>query len=224
MQRVDVKVVAPGVVEGEFCRITSASLAGIPAHEWPKEDEPMSKIARHALIMLGCSCVLAAVLSSCAHAAPSAISSSRQPFSESTLPYYLVRQTDAPITIDGRPDEFAWAAAPQIDGLTRILNDYGRVQQATRAKILWDEEALYSAFACRDTDMWALYIEEDDPMWSEEVVEAFIDPDGDDSENRTRLEEELALIQEEATPLSEHNRTETEFTDPERFGIIEFAP
>ncbi len=139
----------------------------------------MSRIASHALITLGCSCVLAAGLSTSTHAAESAVSSSRQPFSESTLPHYLVRQTDSPITIDGRLDEFAWAAAPQIDGLTRILNDYGRVQQATRAKIVWGEEALYIAFACRDTDMWALYTEEDDPMWSEEVVEAFIDPDGD---------------------------------------------
>jgi hypothetical protein len=59
--------------------------------------------------------------------------------------------------------------------------------------------------------------------------------DEDDSENRRRLEAELALIQEEAKPLFEHNSAATEYTawsptfqrgfhHPERFGIIEFAP
>ena len=100
-------------------------------------------------------------------------------FSESPLPLYMVRQAGGEISVDGRLDEFDWAAAPQIDAFTRILNDYGRVARPTRARMLWDHEALYIAYACRDPDMWALFTEEDDPMWSEEVVEVFIDPDGD---------------------------------------------
>lgn len=101
------------------------------------------------------------------------------PFSEAPLPHYLVRHATGAIAVDGQLDEFDWAAAPQIDGFARILNDYGQVLNATRARMIWDDEALYIAFACRDRDMWALYTQEDDPMWSEEVVEAFIDPDGD---------------------------------------------
>lgn len=100
-------------------------------------------------------------------------------FSESPLPHYMVRQAGGEISVDGRLDEFDWATAPQIDAFTRILNDYGRIANPTRARMLWDDEALYVAYACRDADMWALFTEEDDPMWSEEVVEVFIDPDGD---------------------------------------------
>ncbi len=100
-------------------------------------------------------------------------------FSESSLPLYMVRQAGGEISVDGRLGEFDWAAAPQIDAFTRILNDYGLVARPTRARMLWDDEALYIAYACRDPDMWALFTEEDDPMWSEEVVEVFIDPDGD---------------------------------------------
>ena len=44
--------------------------------------------------------------------------------------------------------------------------------------MLWDGEYFYFGFACRDPDIWAIFTEEDDPMWSEEVVEVFIDPDG----------------------------------------------
>ena len=100
-------------------------------------------------------------------------------FSEAPLPHYLIRQARGEISVDGRLDEFDWAAASQINGFTRILNDYGRIASPTRARMLWDDEALYVSFACRDREMWALFTEEDDPMWSEEVVEIFIDPDGD---------------------------------------------
>lgn len=118
-------------------------------------------------------------LAVCSHAAVTTPAPNPEPYTEAPLPYYLVRRAAGAIAIDGRIDEFAWAAAPQINGLTRILNDYGRVVHPTRARMLWDDEALYIAFACSDPDMWALYTQEDDPMWSEEVVEAFIDPDGD---------------------------------------------
>ena len=101
------------------------------------------------------------------------------PFSEAPLPHYLLRQARGGIDIDGRLDEFDWAAASQINTFTRILNDYGRIANPTRARMLWDDEGLYIAFACRDRNAWALFTEEDDPMWSEEVVEVFIDPDGD---------------------------------------------
>lgn len=126
-----------------------------------------------------------------AHAAvstPAAEAPPPAPFTEAALPLYLVRQAQAPMTIDGRLDEFDWAAAPQIDAFHRILNLYTRVLNPTRARMLWDADNLYVAFACRDRDIWALFTEEDDPMWSEEVVEAFIDPDGD---GRDYLEVEI---------------------------------
>jgi hypothetical protein len=103
------------------------------------------------------------------------------PFSEAPVPHQLVRRAHGPITIDGILDEFDWAVAPQINRFHRVTvgSEFGDLDQATRARLLWDDDALYVAFASRDTDIWALFTEEDDPMWSEEVVEVFIDPDGD---------------------------------------------
>lgn len=147
----------------------------------------MSRISTIVSTTMCCTCALASGLAARSHAAAPPIANKAAapvldagpPYSEASLPHYLVRRAAARITVDGRLEEFDWAAAPQIDGFTRILNDYGQVLQATRARMVWNDEALYIAFACRDQDMWALYTDEDDPMWSEEVVEAFIDPDGD---------------------------------------------
>ncbi len=145
----------------------------------------MLTASKQRLTHWACTCAMTVGLAACAHATAPAVSGSVSspilnpppPFSEAALPHYLVRRAVAPITIDGRLGEFDWAAAPQINGFTHIRS--GQVLQATRARMVWNDEALYIAFACRDGEMWALFTEEDDPMWSEEVVEAFIDPDGD---------------------------------------------
>jgi len=101
--------------------------------------------------------------------------------------YYAVQRTATPIVVDGSLGEFAWQAAEQIDGFERILSDYDRVLSPVRAKMLWDDEHFYFGFACRDPDIWAIYANEDDHLWEEEVVEVFIDPDGD-GENYLELE------------------------------------
>ena len=92
---------------------------------------------------------------------------------------YAVQRALEPIVVDGTLDEFSWERAHQINRFERILNDYDEVLFPTRAKMLWDDSYFYFAFVCQDADMWAIYEEEDDPLWSEEVVEIFIDPDGD---------------------------------------------
>lgn|GEM_PF-5772247 len=55
--------------------------------------------------------------------------------------------------------------APQINRFHRVTmgSEFGDIEQATRARLLWDDAALYVAFVSRDTDMWALFPEEDDP-------------------------------------------------------------
>ncbi len=93
--------------------------------------------------------------------------------------HYTVQRAASPIAIDGRLDEYAWERAGQINQFERILNDYDAVDWPTHAKMLWDDEYFYFAFTCADGDMWAIYNEEDDRLWEEEVVEVFIDPDGD---------------------------------------------
>jgi len=95
------------------------------------------------------------------------------------LSYYAVQRADTPLVIDGKLDEYDWEKSSQINNLERILNDYDQVEYPTRAKMLWNDEYFYFAFACQDADMWSIFTAEDDPLWSEEVVEIFIDPDGD---------------------------------------------
>ena len=92
---------------------------------------------------------------------------------------YAVQRALEPVVVDGKLDEFSWERAHQINRFERILNDYDEVLFPTRAKMLWDGDYFYFAFVCQDADMWAIYEEEDDPLWGEEVVEIFIDPDGD---------------------------------------------
>ena len=92
---------------------------------------------------------------------------------------YAVQRALEPVVVDGKLDEFSWERAHQINRFERILNEYDEVLFPTRAKMLWDSDYFYFAFVCQDADMWAIYDQEDDPMWSEEVVEIFIDPDGD---------------------------------------------
>ena len=92
---------------------------------------------------------------------------------------YTVARARTPIDIDGHLGEFAWESARQIGAFERILNDYDQIKHPTRGYMLWDDDHFYFAFVCNDPDMWAIFEEEDDPLWSEEVVEVFIDPDGD---------------------------------------------
>ena len=92
---------------------------------------------------------------------------------------YTVERASTAITIDGHLDEFAWESAAQINSFDRILSDYNLVLHPTRARMLWDAENFYFAFVCQDADIWAIYENEDDKLWEEEVVEVFIDPDGD---------------------------------------------
>ena len=93
--------------------------------------------------------------------------------------HYSIHQSVAPIQIDGHLDEYAWERAEQINDFKRILNDYDKIEAPTRAKMLWDDTYLYIGFHCDDREMWAVYENEDDKLWEEEVVEIFIDPDGD---------------------------------------------
>jgi len=53
--------------------------------------------------------------------------------------------------------------------------------------VIWDDENLYVAFACQDREPWSRMKKRDDHLWEEEVVEVFLDPDGD-GQNYAELE------------------------------------
>ncbi len=83
-----------------------------------------------------------------------------------------------PIKVDGRLDEADWAAATPVS-LDFLAPKGGPIPVATKARFLWDDENLYVGFVCDDTDIRSLKKTRDDALWEEEVVEVFVDPDGD---------------------------------------------
>lgn len=98
-----------------------------------------------------------------------------------SLPVARARLRRAPIHIDGVLDEPDWQAAERIgpfvahDGLRRLRHE-------TFARLLWDEAHLFVAFEASDTDVHTPYTKRDDPLYESEVVEVFIDADGDGDE------------------------------------------
>lgn len=91
------------------------------------------------------------------------------------IAHAVVYRTHAPLRIDGELDEPDWQVAQKL-----VLSDIkGRSAPQTIARLLWDSTYLYIAFECADDDVWATKNKRDEFLWEEEVVEVFIDPDGD---------------------------------------------
>ena len=94
---------------------------------------------------------------------------------QSPVPRYEARRTTAPPTIDGRLDEAAWVAAPVIT-LQFLWESQTGAKQTTRARLLWDAQALYVGFDADDADITAQFQQRDDPTYRDDAVEIFINP------------------------------------------------
>ena len=91
---------------------------------------------------------------------------------------YVVKRAGEKISIDGKLDERAWKNA--VDTEEFVIHQNGaKASFATRARMIWDDDNLYVAFTVEDEDVWATMENHDEHLWNEEVVEIFIDPDGD---------------------------------------------
>jgi hypothetical protein len=91
------------------------------------------------------------------------------------IPRYEVKRTAAAPSIDGRLDEPAWAAAPAVT-LQFLWESQTGAKQLTRARLLWDAQALYVGFDADDVDITAQYQQRDDPTYRDDAVEIFINP------------------------------------------------
>jgi len=89
------------------------------------------------------------------------------------LPTYVCLRAPDPIAVDGRLDEPVWPRLPAV-GDFWLADGSGEAQLPTELRLCWDESNLYLAFVCIDTDIWGTYRKRDDPVWEEEVVEAFL--------------------------------------------------
>ncbi len=115
---------------------------------------------------------------------------------------HAARVATGAIRIDGVLDEDAWAIAERIGPFVHSPSGAGEFPLAnggsvplapTHARMLWDDKAIYFAFDVSDTDVWGRDVPRDEPtLPGDEVVEVFIDPDGD----------ELTYYEFEVSPLN----------------------
>lgn len=93
------------------------------------------------------------------------------------IPEYKTPRTAKPPTIDGKLDDAAWRAAPEVT----LTGSYdGRpVTRKTTARMLWDDQFIYVAFDCEDPDVWGTKRNKDDDIYNEDAAEVFFNPSGD---------------------------------------------
>lgn len=90
-------------------------------------------------------------------------------------PEYTILRAGTPIKIDGKLDEPAWFAAPDVGAFKFPWWKDGKKEQ-TRAKMLWDDENLYVAFICEDAHITARHTERDGKIPEDDCVEVMITP------------------------------------------------
>lgn len=93
---------------------------------------------------------------------------------------YVALQAPALLVIDGKLDESAWqAAVPTYDFVDIEGAKKPAPRQATRARMLWDDQYFYIGAELDETDLWATLTERDSIIFHDNDFEVFIDPDGD---------------------------------------------
>ncbi|MFN0169220.1 MAG: carbohydrate-binding family 9-like protein [Bryobacteraceae bacterium] len=93
-------------------------------------------------------------------------------------PVYTVHRATGRITIDGKLDEPAWFAAPDMGPLHFTWYKSGKKEQ-TAVKLLWDDEFLYVAHLSRDSHISAKHPEHDGNIPEDDCFEIMFAPDPD---------------------------------------------
>ncbi|TVX98598.1 carbohydrate-binding family 9-like protein [Cohnella terricola] len=73
--------------------------------------------------------------------------------------------------------ESAWQRIASADLVDVVTGD--AVREETKVKACWDDRALYVRFECVDTYAITQFTNRKDPLWEQDVVEMFIDEEGD---------------------------------------------
>lgn len=84
---------------------------------------------------------------------------------------------ERPPALDGSLSDPEWARAKPLEVNFNPFT-LARSPLRTEARLLYDERCLYVGFDCEDSDPWATMRVRDMPLWTEEVVEVFLDPEG----------------------------------------------
>ncbi len=93
---------------------------------------------------------------------------------------YGAPRLPAPPVIDGRLDDEVWNAVPWTEPFVDIRGTgHPEPRFETRARIAWDERALYVAARLEEPHLWATLTRRDAIVYREHDFEVFIDPEGD---------------------------------------------
>jgi hypothetical protein len=92
---------------------------------------------------------------------------------------YLCRHTAAPILVDGKLDDAAWAGAPWTADFVDIQGEsMPKPRFRTRAKMLWGDDYLYIAAEIQEPHVWATLTQHNSVIFQDPDFEVFIDPTG----------------------------------------------
>ena len=94
---------------------------------------------------------------------------------DAQLPEYTIHRAGTPIKIDGKLDEPAWVAAPDVGEFHFTWYKSGK-KERTVARMLWDDEYLYVAHICEDDWITARCMEHDGPVAQDDCFEVMIAP------------------------------------------------
>jgi|GEM_PF-385637 hypothetical protein len=93
------------------------------------------------------------------------------------VPTYTLKKAPQTIAIDGVLNEQLWS---KLDSFSLVDCASGlALAQGTRVKAAWDAQNIYLAISARDKDVWATIAAHDGNLYTEEMLEFFIDPDRD---------------------------------------------
>ncbi len=95
---------------------------------------------------------------------------------QSKRPEYEVLRAASPIQVDGILDDAAWAKAPLLGPFVNN-RDGSASPLVTEVRVLYDDNFLYFASRFVDDNIWATMKRRDDHLWTEEVVEVFLQAD-----------------------------------------------
>jgi hypothetical protein len=94
--------------------------------------------------------------------------------------HYAAPRIDGPVRLDGMLDDAAWAAAPWTEDFVDIEGpSRPKPPMRTRAKLMWDDEALWIGAELEETHVWGTLTERDAVIYMDDDFEVFVDPDGD---------------------------------------------
>jgi hypothetical protein len=81
-------------------------------------------------------------------------------------------------TVDGKLDEPFWSKAAWTPAFT-APNGTGQAVPPVKAAFFWTPTMLYVGVQAEDNDVWSDFTDRDANTWEQEVIELFVDADGD---------------------------------------------